>query len=185
MWKKRRRNAVGDEEEESKKVMGYYGGCVLYLRWCKSLTPTGQWCVGESVGVGGGGGGDAVGGGNRWKGKKSQHKFSPGQTNENSLIHDLARSIFFFFWSWMWSGLCFPAEAPPRPRAPVPFSSRGPHPQTIPIKPRPLLNPSFFPISSQMTNNMTFGTKVQIYSLWSNTTTFSHWKKIINKDLVQ
>lgn len=83
----------------------------------------------------------------------------------------------FFFWSWMWSGFCFSAEAPPRPRAPVPFSSRGPHPQTIPIKPRPLLNPSFFPVSSQMTNNMTFGTKVQIYSLWSNTTTFSHWKK--------
>lgn len=43
---------MGDEEEESKKVMGYYGGCVLYLCWCKSLTPTGQeMCCGGSGGV--------------------------------------------------------------------------------------------------------------------------------------
>lgn len=112
----------------------------MYLCWCKSLTPAGQRCVG---------GGGLI----QWEvgtdERKSHHKFSSGQTNENSLIHGLAHSILF-------GHECKLAFVFQKPHPdPGPLSPCGRHPKTIPIKPRPLLNPSFFPISSQMTNNMT------------------------------
>lgn len=128
-----------------------------------------------------GAGGDAVGGGKpEIKGKQSDRKFSPGQTNKNSR---LACSIFFFFFRFFVMNVSRPlfSQKTPRPRTPLPLC---PSPKTIPIKLKPLqtkrnipCSPSLFPTVSPMTNNITHYTKAHIYSLLSYNTVFPHWRK--------
>lgn len=125
-----------------------------------------------------------MGGGKRkMKGKKRDRKFSPGQTNKNSLIPRLPCSIFCHE--------CEPAFVC-RPQTPLPLCQS---PETIPIKLKPLQTKipyayfflvflSLLPMGSQMTNNTTLCTKASIYSLLSYDTVFSHRRKI-NRDLVQ
>lgn len=119
---------------------------------------------------------NAVGGGKRKmkEKKKEDRKFSPGQTNKNSLIPHLPRSIFCHE--------CEPAfvfQKTPRPQTPLPLCQS---PKTIPIKLKPLQTK--IPMGSPVTNNTTLCTKASIYSLLNYNTVFSHRRKI-NKNLVQ